>query len=578
LLSLLQAFLDDLRRRRIINVALLYAGAAWLLVQIVDVSVPALYLSPMWVTAIVIFFIAGFPVVLYLAWLFDVGPDGIKRTEPGSFRGLLSVIVSLGFLVVSTVGFTWLVIPKERDSVIDTENLTKLAVLPFDNLSGDVEIALLADGIPLTLINQLQRVAGLRVIDQRSSFAFKGLDLSSADIARALDVTYIVAGHILATGDQLSITTTLIDTTSGIQEWSKEFLVAHSQAFNDVFDIQDTVGRAVLGQLSLRTEGGVPNVQRAEPDAYRRYLELITNRDITRDAALTLLQEALAIDPEFAPAWVEYASWHFAKNNKEFRNYTTAWSAAATALALDPDNAQAISVHGWIKLRRDRNLAEAVRLLRKARLLEPGNVELMTEYSLVLQYLGRPVPAFDLWVEALELNPVSQSANVNMVHILIEMQKIDDASSHLEAFMAEGDISEYDERILRSRIALGRGNFEEVLEIAGDDPSPYFRVISADALYELNRIEESDAVIAQLKSRNNDFADYAAALIYGYRGNVDEAFILLDQMYENDNPWVIEIRRLLHEFRHLQRDPRWEPFLERVGVSEDIAREALGEN
>jgi len=578
LLSLLQALLDDLRRRRVINVALLYAGGAWLLVQIADVAVPALYLSPMWVTAVVIFVIAGFPVVIYMAWLFDVGPDGIKRTEPGSFRGLLAIVVSLVMMVVSTVGFTLLVIPKEHDPAIDRGNLTKLAVLPFDNLSGDSEMALLANGIPLTLINQLQKVTELKVIDQRSSFAFKGKDLSIEDIAQALDVTYIISGHVLATGDQLSITAVLIDATNGTQEWSREFPMARSQAFNDIFDIQDTVARAVVGQLSLRADGGALNVQRAEPDAYRRYLEIITNRDITHEDARRLLDEALAIDPEFAPAWVEYASMHAGKFVTENRRYTTAWSAATLATVIDPDNAGAFAVQGWIKLQRDYDLVEAVRLTRKARLLEPGNVHLMGQYAIILQYLGRPERALALWEEALELDPLSGGAYFNKIMVLCEMQRFDEAYSQLETYIAKLDVPEGETRIERLRIELGRGNFENVLKIAGDHPSPYFRLVTAQAYYRLNRIEESDAVIAELESRNDDHADWAATLAYGDRGDIKQAFELIDRMYEKRNPWLIDLRRVLHDLRFLRRDKRWEPLLERVGVSEEIAREALGEN
>jgi TolB-like protein/tetratricopeptide (TPR) repeat protein len=522
--------------------------------------------------------IAGFPVAVYLAWLFELGPDGVKRTEPGSFRGLLAISIALGLLVVSTASLTWLVIPREDASATDTANVTKLAVLPFDNLSGDSAIELLADGIPLALINQLQRVAGLRVIDRHSSFAFKGKGLSIEDIARALDVTYIIGGHVLATGDQLSITANIIDATNGLQEWSNEFPMARSQAFDNLFDIQDTVARAVTGQLSSSPQGGAPNVQRTEPDAYKRYLELITNWDISREEALTLLDEALAIDPEFAPAWAEYAYWHVNKTNEERSNYTTAWSAAALAMEFDPDNVMALFLHAWIKIQRDWDLVEAVRLLRKARLLEPGNVDLMTPYALVLQNLGRPERALALLEEALELDPLSRDAYFNKIMVLCEMQRFDEAYSQLETYMAKLDIPEGETRIERIRIELGRGNFEKVLEIAGDDPMPYFRVVTAQALYELNRIEESDAVIAQLVSRNNDFADFAATLIHGYRGDIDQAYEVFERMYEDQNPWLIDLRRILHDFRHLRRDPRWEPLLERIGVSEDIAQKALGED
>jgi adenylate cyclase len=578
LLSLLESLLDDLRRRRVINVGLLYVGAAWLLVQIADVAVPALYLDAKWITVVVMLVIAGFPVAVYLAWLFDLGPDGVKRTEPGSITGLLAISISLGLLVVSTAGMSWLVIPKDDASGSDSGNVIKLAVLPFDNLSGGSGIDVLADGIPLALINQLQRVAGLRIIDRNSSFAFKGKGLSTSDIARALDVAYIISGHVLATGDQLSITTEIIDATNSITEWSNEFPMARAEAFDNLFDLQDTVARAVVGHLPLTIEGAIPNVQRTEPEAYQRYLKLITNTDISREDALKLLDEALTIDPEFAPAWVEYATWHISKNHKENSNFTAAWSAATTATVFDPDNAQAIAAQAAIKLNRDFDLVEAARLIRKARLLEPGNVEFMSGYALILQYLGRPERAFELWQQALELDPLSVEENFNMVHILIEMGEIEEASSHFETFMAAVDISEHSERTFRGRIALGRGNFKEVLEIAGDDPWPYHRVVTAQALYELNRIEDSDAVIAELVSRNDDFADYAVVLIYGYRGDVDQAFSMLDRMFVNRNPRIPDIRRVLYDLRHLRRDPRWEPLLERIGVSDEVAREALVEN
>ena len=172
------AFFSELKRRRVGKVAIGYGAVAWMVTEASSVVMPALRLPEWTVTFVVVFLMVGFPVAMIMAWVFDVGPQGIKRTAPlrdetASMQVRLRVAYA-AVVVLLMAGLGYLLYERGLGRAMAGERRGSIAVLPFTNLSGDTAKDYFSDGMSEELLNLLARVPGLQVASRTSSFAYKG--------------------------------------------------------------------------------------------------------------------------------------------------------------------------------------------------------------------------------------------------------------------------------------------------------------------------------------------------------------------------------------------------------------------
>ena len=171
-----QSFFAELRKRKVVQVAAIYGAVAWGLTEVVVTIVQQLFL-PQWVSTLaVIGFVVGFPVAMFLAWTFDLTPEGIRRTEVTSRRGTASIALSIALLVAGTAGLFWLIKPAMQQGGVDAEVSilpNSVAVMPFDNASRNPNDTYLSAGLSDELRDQLGRVSGLRIAARSSSMAVR---------------------------------------------------------------------------------------------------------------------------------------------------------------------------------------------------------------------------------------------------------------------------------------------------------------------------------------------------------------------------------------------------------------------
>ena len=170
-------------------------------------------------------------------------------------------------------------------------------------MSSDKEQEYFADGISEELLNLLAQVPELRVIARTSSFSFKGKDVEIAEIARRLNVANVLEGSVRKSGDKIRITAQLVRASDSSHLWSQTY----DRQMADVFEVQDEIAAAVVNQLKIKLLGDAPKTRTTDPEAYARFLQA---REITRrhdlaafEQAIELYKQALAIDPNYAPAW-----------------------------------------------------------------------------------------------------------------------------------------------------------------------------------------------------------------------------------------------------------------------------------
>ena len=181
-------FFDELKRRRVYQSAAIYAVAAWGLAQVVDFIAERLFL-PDWIpTLTAIVFIVGFPVAIFLAWTFDIGSSGIRRTGAASIRGVASLSIAVVMLVGGTALIYSVVWPSRGapDVKMDEAPLNSIAVLPFSTFGDASNDEYLSDGIADEILYALSSLKDLRVAARTSSFSFKGKDMGIEEVSEAL--------------------------------------------------------------------------------------------------------------------------------------------------------------------------------------------------------------------------------------------------------------------------------------------------------------------------------------------------------------------------------------------------------
>jgi TolB-like protein len=320
--------ISELKRRNVVRVAVLYGLAAWLILQVADVLVPALGL-PGWVMRLVaLLLILGFPLVLIFSWVYELTPEGLKKQlevdrnqsvthETGrKINYLIGVLAVLAIVVVAVERF----IPREApvpataDGAPPAENpghaaAKSIAVLPFTNLTGDTSQEIVADGLAEEVANQLAAIPELRVTGRASSVSFKGRNEDLRVIANKLGVANLLEGSLRSDGTKLRVTVQLIDGQDGTRRWSSR-PYEHEQSA--ILAAQDEIAQDVARALSVtldvgalnREQGGTRNLEAAT--RYWQWRELSLSERMGLELArrkVRLMREAVRLDPQFLVAW-----------------------------------------------------------------------------------------------------------------------------------------------------------------------------------------------------------------------------------------------------------------------------------
>ena len=221
-------FFGELKRRKVYRVAIAYVVVAWVGLQFFDLVLENLN-APDWAMQSIMAVVAiGFPVVLVLAWAFDITPDGIKAT-PGrnrAFGALIAVVslAALGFAAWTFMGgYEVVTVSPDATSAEEIRAIDSIAVLPFESFSENQSDEYFADGLADTLLHKLAQLPDLKVIARNSSFQFKGTNKDAREIGTILDVAALLEGSVQRQGDQVRIIAQLIDTADGAHLWSGTF-------------------------------------------------------------------------------------------------------------------------------------------------------------------------------------------------------------------------------------------------------------------------------------------------------------------------------------------------------------------
>jgi TolB-like protein/Tfp pilus assembly protein PilF len=583
---------SELKRRNVFRVAIAYLAAAWLMTEVAGTIFPIFGLGDTPARIVIILLAIGFPLFLVFSWVFELTPKGLKfekdvsredSTTTKTGKTLDRVIIILLALALGYFAFDKFVLEPERvadiveetvqqarsDALLKSYGDDSIAVLPFVNMSPDPEQEFFSDGISEELLNLLAQIRELRVISRSSAFFYKDKDLKLTEIARELNVTHILEGSVRKADDRVRITAQLIDARSDTHLWSQTY----DRTFDNIFAIQDEIATEVVAQLKVKLLGAPLSTSEIDPEAYAFYLQA---RHLGRqetpeglEQSNTLYRQALEIDPNYAAAWVGLADNYSQQVGKALRPGEDIYKArefAEKALAIDPDHAAAHARLGYVTESTMGELSTVALHYERALALKPANTDILLDAANFVKRLGRLDEAIAIQEYAIARDPVNPKGHYCLGVTYAWSGHPDKAFDSLETALTLSPKMVV-AWFMTGETLLERGEPEAALAAMQQEPHEGWRLSGLVlAHHDLGQAAESDAALAELTEKYGQYAPAKIACFHAYRGEADRAFEWLDKAVEYEDGGLAElpVEALCTSLRN---DPRWLPFLERIGKS-----------
>ncbi|WP_373059436.1 hypothetical protein [Zunongwangia sp. H14] len=589
----IREYFKELKRRNVFKAALAYLVVAWIIVQVISIIFPVFNISQDLLKTIIIVLIVGFPVWLVFAWIYEVTPEGLKRTEDISRQDSITAETSnkfnkviIGALVVAIILLSVNLYSNysEGRALKDNEsNHTEevipaskgkeksIAVLAFDDMSPGKDHEYFSDGISDEILNLLAKIPDLKVISRTSSFYFKGKEATAQEIGQKLHVSHLLEGNVRKAGNTLRITAQLVNVADGSQIWSKTY----DRKMEDVFKIQDEIADNVTSELKANLLGKEVRSNITDTEAYNFYLEakqlLRQSTPESVENAEFLLRRSIKIDSTYAPAWILMSKIMMSKtllfNSISIEKGTTKGiSAAKKAIQIDPKNASAYAVLGRQQTFMWNGQQEAYKNVQKALHLEPDNIEVINTGALNKTFTGKTEKAVELYLKTKRLDPLNFNWELGFTYWMNgEFEKAEKEVRNSLLHMPNMGVA----HSILSLILVYQEKYEEALIEAEKEPAPFFKLWSkCRALYGLGRYKEADAALEKLITQHSEDGSSNIAEIYAFRNKKDKAFEWLEKSYSYKNSDIYQILNF-QAMKNLHGDPRWNGFIKKLPLPED---------
>jgi len=589
---------NELKRRNVLRAAAAYAAAAWLVIQIVETTFPAFALGETAVRVVIILAAAGFIPAMVFAWVFELTPEGFKRDSEVDRDSavnrrmikrfdrliMLTLALALGYFM-----FDKFVLSPQRqaeelatateearqegrtEAIVGSYGDKSIAVLPFTDLSPDGHQQYFSDGISEELLNLLAKVHQLRVISRSSSFALRDEELSVPEIAKRLNVSYVLEGSVRKAEDKVRVTAQLIEARSDTHLWSDTY----DRNLDDIFAVQSQISANVVSELKVRLLNALPVAEATNPTAYDLYLQgqsLLAGPGKTDpQEAIDRFEQVTKIVPDYAPAYAGMALALISQSDlTEDPQISRIESASQRALELDPGNSAALTALGrvqWFQLEVDQarsSLEQAIEsnpsnslayrwlgstylnrdpvrylaLVEKAYLIDPLYPGNFWVRIFALDRLGRHADALDVAREWSDNSPgeLDGMSMTEMIHLYNGRQDLSLKSEYC-LFIANPDIDYYQGIVWRfldmGEYTLAEQWLDEIEKRLGMSP-PVQRAVLA---YERHQQEEVKKILAGAMQRGDlsdpGYAFWTLRLLHDFknaRKNYERGF---DKLHRN---------------------------------------------
>ena len=501
---------------------------------------------------------------------------GQPTTVPRKHRRLIviSASVLLGLFALAYVAARF------RADYASRPHIRSLAVLPFQDLSGDPSHDYVVDGMTEELIGRLSRIPGLRVISRTSSMHFRNTQLSMPEIAKMLGVDAIVEGSLVREGGEVRVHAQLIRAAADEHIWAGEY----QREYRSILEVQDEVTRSIAEQIGLNltreNRARLASTKPVDPGAYENYLKgryYFNQR--TQDAlnkSIASFQEAIATDPAYAPAYSglaqAYAMLGFRGGLPSKDALSSAKKAALKAIELDDSLVEPHASVAFIAETFEWDWAAAEREYRRALELGPGDAQTHNWYAGYLTYTGRFDEGIAEAKRARELDPLSLPINNALAGRLLAGTRYDEAVRQVQATLElDTHYAPAHQTLGWVYLHAGKQNeaireFQSALALSGAADTD-IQLDLGFAYAVSGKRDEARAILTQVERQHQQGVVPAAsvAVLYVALGQSDEAFAWLEKAYAERDPQLTYLKAG-RRFEPLRDDPRFKQLLRRVGL------------
>jgi adenylate cyclase len=505
--------------------------------------------------------------------------SGLKKMFIGWKKAVYIILPVLITMFIAYLVYDYLSEGAEESGIINPKIGDKsLAVLPFDNLSNDPSQDYISDGMMEAILSHLNKIDGLRLTSKTTMMTYKGSNKKVPEIAKEVAVRYVLAGSVMRVQNTLRITVQLIDGERDEQLWSEYY----DGTLSELLPIQSKIAQIIADKLDVNinqsTKVPIESVPTENIQAYDLYLKAIHLEDSLlpgSEKVRELLEEAIALDPNYAAAYAELGAHWIFRSMYNRKYLPLAESSLNQAIKLDPNLVRA---HQWLDylnlwLKWDFYTAEremiyansaepsnpftknpdfylatghfkeALEAINDKILNEPNNATFHAQKGMILYFNNQPAKALESLDQASKLNKdfAPQNYYSDAGRGYLYLHKYEKAADLLEEGLNSGMISGYFSR------------YRAILAIA------YYHLGEKDK--SLNLLEE---IKQQYELRSANSPCFYIAMIYSQMGEIDKAFEWLEKSYQDHE---VEMYWLKVEppFEPLHEDPRWQAMLDQVG-------------
>ncbi|MCH7509404.1 MAG: tetratricopeptide repeat protein [Proteobacteria bacterium] len=451
------SFIRELKRRNVFRVAIAYGAVGWLLVEVASVLFPT-FEAPAWVMKVfATLIILGFPLALFLAWAFELTPDGLKKEKDvdrslpiasQTGRKIDYVIISVLVVALSFFAYDKFVLSPGREVALvaagiqsakekaaDPAEVTvaagkSIAVLPFENISQDPANAPFVIGIHDDLLTHLSKISSIKTISRTSVLQYRGTTKTIPQIARELGVATVLEGGVQRVGDRVRINVQLIDAKTDENLWAETY--DRQLTATNIFMIQSEIAtaiadalRATLLPIEQKRLATIPTENLAALEAYFLGKQSMAKRTgAALVEAIDYFRKAIELDPGFALAYVGQADSLTLQIEYSGLSQEEAFASAEPlidkALELDDQSGEAFTSLAFFLLKKKGHTA-AETAFRHALELSPNYVSAHHWYSLFLRQYGHYDAGLKEINDAIQLDPLSPVLQANLGTVLFEL-------------------------------------------------------------------------------------------------------------------------------------------------------------
>jgi TolB-like protein/Flp pilus assembly protein TadD len=486
-----------------------------------------------------------------------------QKTKSRWFRFATAALAIGVFSSAAYMGFrAW------RSNSLARTSIHSIAIMPFDNVSGDPRQDYFADGMTEELIADLGRVSSLHVISKTSSMSYKGTKKTLPEIAKELSVDSVVEGTVLRDGNQVRITVDLIDARTDHPMWTHSYM----RETSDVLTLQGELAEALADEVSANVMPRQPShpvralsVSAQAEDLYFQGVQRLDNFDI--NGALSDFERAVESTPNFAQAHAALATCYGQLGENGVLAYSEAFSKQRTeaikAIELDPSLPEGHAELANAAMNMNWDWATAATEFNRALELNPSVAPIHERHAVYLERTGKMSEAIAEAQRGLELDPLSARSFSNAAFTYYFSRRYNDALAtdqksppHQSNSFLLGDVF--------AEKGMYKDAINEFLKL-GDSPHKLGHLGNAYA--RAGRVREARKILAELTGyiSKHEIGRYEIALVYAGLGDKDEAFAWLEEAYKTHSEGLTNLK-IDPCLDPLRSDPRFNDLVHRVGL------------